>query len=73
MCQVANRGRHAPGKCEELWTSLTPEGKGQKENKDKLVAATESALQEEGAGWMSLLQDAVTKASDADQLGSMSG
>ncbi len=54
------------------WTSLTPEEKEQQEHKDRLVATTESALREEGAGWMSLLQDAVSRASDADRLGGIS-
>lgn len=53
------------------WTSLTPEEKEHQQNKDRLVATTESALREEGAGWMSLLQDAVSRASDADRLGGM--
>ena len=53
------------------WTSLTPQEKEQQENKDRLVYKTESALREEGTGWMSLLQDAVSRASDADRLGGM--
>lgn len=51
------------------WISLTPEEKEQQHNKDRLVVTTESALREEGSGWMSLLQDAVSRASDADRLG----
>jgi len=54
------------------WISLTPEEKEQQPNKDRLVVTTESALREEGTGWMSLLQDAVSRASDADRLGGMS-
>ncbi len=54
------------------WTSLTLEGKELQQNKDRLVATTELALREEGTGWMSLLQDAVSRASDADRLGGIS-
>ena len=54
------------------WISLTPEEKEQQPHKDRLVATTESALREEGTGWMSLLQDAVSRASDADRLGGIS-
>jgi hypothetical protein len=54
------------------WISLTPEEKEQQPNKDRLIVTTESALREEGTGWMSLLQDAVSRASDADRLGGIS-
>src|SRR6266513_1830277 len=51
------------------WISFTPEEKEQQPNKDRLIVTTESALREEGTGWMSLLRDAVSRASDADRLG----
>lgn len=51
------------------WIALTPEGKNLLENKEKLVSSTESALREEGMGWMALLQDAVSKTSDSERTG----